>query len=158
MLRHLRVIVRTFVRALVRAITMEIITGVERRRRWRPEDKLRIVAEAEQPGACFAEVARRHDVSRALLWSWRRQIRESAHQAGGGDGFLPVQVVSAPSHGAAVVATDRAPDRPARAGRRVAGSDAAGVIEIALPDGTMVRVGRDVGAVALRRVLGVLRG
>ncbi len=47
LLRHLRVIVRTFVRALVRAITMEIITGVERRRRWRPEDKLRIVAEAE---------------------------------------------------------------------------------------------------------------
>ena len=43
---------------------MEIITGVERRRRWRPEDKLRIVAEeAEQPDACFAEVAWRHDVS-----------------------------------------------------------------------------------------------
>jgi len=32
------------------------------------------------------------------------------------------------------------------------------LIEIALPDGTMVRVGRDVGAAALRRVLGVLRG
>jgi transposase-like protein len=31
---------------------MEIITGVERRRRWRTEDKLRIVAEAERPGAC----------------------------------------------------------------------------------------------------------
>ncbi|WP_420914304.1 hypothetical protein [Acidiphilium multivorum] len=30
---------------------MEIITGVERRRRWRDEDKLRIVAEAEAPGA-----------------------------------------------------------------------------------------------------------
>ena len=39
---------------------MEIITGVERRRHWRLEDKLRMVAEAEQPGACFAEVARRH--------------------------------------------------------------------------------------------------
>jgi transposase len=30
---------------------MEIITGVERRRRWRLEEKLRIVAELEQPGA-----------------------------------------------------------------------------------------------------------
>lgn len=30
---------------------MQIITGVERQRRWRLEDKLRIVAEAEQPGA-----------------------------------------------------------------------------------------------------------
>jgi transposase len=54
---------------------MEIITGVERRRRWRLEEKLRIVAETEQPGACFAEIARRHDVSRGLLWSWRSQAR-----------------------------------------------------------------------------------
>jgi len=29
---------------------------------------------------------------------------------------------------------------------------------MALPDGTTVRVGRDVGAATLRRVLGVLRG
>jgi hypothetical protein len=33
-----------------------------------------------------------------------------------------------------------------------------GVIEIALPDGTTIRVGGDVGVAALRRVLGVLRG
>ena len=31
-------------------VRMEIITGVERRRRWRLEEKLRIVAELEQPG------------------------------------------------------------------------------------------------------------
>ena len=48
---------------------MEIITGVERRRRWRLEDKLRIVAEAERPGARFAAVARRYEVSRGLLWT-----------------------------------------------------------------------------------------
>ncbi len=30
---------------------MEIITGIERRRRWRVEEKLRIVAEVERPGA-----------------------------------------------------------------------------------------------------------
>ncbi len=55
---------------------MEIITGVERRRRWRCEEKLRIVAEVEGPGASFADVARRHEVSRGLLWNWRRQVRE----------------------------------------------------------------------------------
>ena len=137
---------------------MEIITGVERRRRWRPEDKLRIVAEAEQPGACFAEVARRHDVSRALLWSWRRQVRDSSQQLGDGDGFLPVQVVSSPATDTTVITTDRASVRPDRDTRRAAGSGAAGLIEIALPDGTTIRVGRDVGAAALRRVLGVLRG
>ena len=55
---------------------MEIITGVERRRRWRCEEKLRIVAEVERPGASFNDVARRHAVSRGLLWNWRRQVRE----------------------------------------------------------------------------------
>jgi len=40
---------------------MEIITGVERRRRWRVEEKLRIVAECERPGACLAAVARQCD-------------------------------------------------------------------------------------------------
>jgi transposase len=38
---------------------MEIITGVERRRRWTLEEKLRIVAETEHPGAGIAEIARR---------------------------------------------------------------------------------------------------
>jgi transposase len=47
---------------------MEIITGAERRRRWRDEDKLRIVAEAEAPGSVFALVARRHEIlSRAIM-------------------------------------------------------------------------------------------
>src|SRR4051812_49775615 len=50
---------------------MEIITGVERRRRWRDEEKLRILAELDEPGAKFNDVARRHDVSRGLLWQWR---------------------------------------------------------------------------------------
>ncbi len=57
---------------------MEIITGVERRRRWRLEEKLRIVAEVEQPDASFAAVARRHEVSRGLLWNWRAQVRSGA--------------------------------------------------------------------------------
>ncbi len=54
---------------------MEILSGVERRRRWRLEEKLRIVAEVEAPGAVFAHVAQRHDVSRGQLWTWRRQVR-----------------------------------------------------------------------------------
>ena len=43
---------------------MEIITGVERRRRWRTDEKLRIVAESEAPGAVISMVARRHGVPR----------------------------------------------------------------------------------------------
>ncbi len=137
---------------------MEIITGVERRRRWRPEDKLRIVAEAEQPGACFAEVARRHDVSRALLWTWRRQVREVGRRSSGAGAFLPVQVVAeAPTAVGVVVSGEPGVGRSRRRPRCPAGAEA-GLIEITLADGTMVRVGRDVGAAALRRVLGVLRG
>ena len=58
-------------------VGMEIITGSERRRRWRLEDKLRIVAELEQPGASFVEVSRRYDLSRGLLWNWRRRVAGS---------------------------------------------------------------------------------
>ena len=63
---------------------MEIITGVERRRRWRREEKLRIVAEVEQPGASFAAVARRHELSRGLLWNWPVRLSGTVycHKAG----------------------------------------------------------------------------
>ena len=123
---------------------MEIITGVERRRRWRLDEKLQIVAEVEQPGACFAQIARRYDVSRGLLWSWRRQARNGELGRTRVATFLPVQLVPE-QPGPPLSAREAAPAADAR-------------IEITLPDGTTLRVGRDVGAVALRRVLGVLRG
>src|SRR5271165_2716158 len=75
---------------------MEIITGVERRRRWRLEEKLRIVAEVEQPGASFADVARRHAVSRGLLWNWRRQIRSGELRPEATPVFVPVQITAEP--------------------------------------------------------------
>ena len=125
---------------------MEIITGVERRRRWRLEEKVRIVAEAEAPGARFAEVARRHDVSPGLLWNWRRQVRNGALAPAEAAVFVPVQIRPEMT----------APTAAMPPCKRAAGGDA--TIEIALPDGTTVRDGRDVGAVALRRVLGPLRG
>ena len=129
---------------------MEIITGVERRRRWRVDEKLRIVAELERPGACFAEVARRHDVSRGLLWNWRRQVRNGLLRPATEVQFLPVQVM------AETAAEPSRPAEPPPSRKPRPAADA--TIEIALPDGTTVRVGRDVGAAALRRVLGVLRG
>ena len=60
---------------------MEIISGVERRRRWRIEDKLRILAEIDG-GATLTDVARRYDVSRGLLWQWRDAQRRGADAAG----------------------------------------------------------------------------
>src|ERR687886_3071230 len=92
-------ILAALVRASVRSEAgggMEIITGVERRRRWREEDKLRIVAEAERPGARFIEVARRHEVSRGLLWLWRDRARRGVLVAEPAPVFVPVQVTADP--------------------------------------------------------------
>jgi transposase len=71
---------------------MEIITGVERGRRWRTEDKLRIVAETQLPGARIADVARRHEISRGLLWNWRHQARRGVLGQHDAPTFVPVRV------------------------------------------------------------------
>ena len=115
-----------------------IITGVERQRHWRVDEKLRIVAEGEQPRACFAEVARRHDVSRGLLWNWRRQVRHGTLAAAELQ-FLPVQVMPEQRSAGTPPPAKLSPFCEPRAV-----VDA--LIEIALVDGTTVRVGRDVGA------------
>ena len=132
---------------------MEIITGVERRRRWRCEEKLRIVAEVERPGASFNDVARRYEVSRGLLWNWRRQVREGVQAPEPMPGFVPVQITpDAPS-------LDRlalSPPCPAPS-KAVKAPGETDRIEIALPDGTCIRVGADVGLVALRRVMTAVR-
>ncbi|RYE41169.1 MAG: IS66 family insertion sequence hypothetical protein [Hyphomicrobiales bacterium] len=58
-----------------------VFSGPERRRRWRDEERLQILTEAFSPGACVAEVARRHDVSTALVYTWRRKHREAHVEA-----------------------------------------------------------------------------
>ena len=50
----------------------EIITTVERRRRWPDEVKLRIMSEALVPGASTCAVADRNGVCRSLLYTWLR--------------------------------------------------------------------------------------
>ena len=54
---------------------MTVLAGPERRRRWSDDERLKILAEAFSPGACVSEVARRHDVSTALIYGWRRKLR-----------------------------------------------------------------------------------
>ena len=120
---------------------MEIITGIERRRRWRDEDKLRIVGEAEQPGGCFADVARRHKISRGLLWNWREQVRRGALASDAAPIFMPLRISADHQQNPPPLPKTRLSSRPAEAAR----------IEIALPDGTCIRVGDDVCLTALRR-------
>jgi transposase len=132
---------------------MEIITGVERRRRWRPEDKLRILAELDEPGAKFAEVARRHEVSRGLLWQWRDAQRRGTLVADE-PVFVPLRVVPAQPPSEQQHGPMCAPSAPAFD----PGAELDDRIEIVLPDGTAVRVAESVSTTALRRVLAALRG
>jgi transposase len=131
---------------------MEIITGVERRRRWRVEEKLRIVAECERPGACLAAVARQHDVSSGLLWNWRRQARRGLLGADLAPAFLPVHLTGE--------AVSRYPGRRSTslAVSPETPSSADAQIEIMLADGTLVRAGQNISLATLRRVLAALRG
>ena len=126
---------------------MEIITGVERRRRWPLRDKLRLVAEVEEPGAIFADVARRNEVSRGLLWNWRRQVRFGLLKPERSTVLVPVQITADPMSPGEV---SHAPPPSSRGSRR------SGRMEIDLGSGRCIRVDRDVDADALRRVLEVL--
>jgi transposase-like protein len=55
---------------------VEIITGTARRRRWRTQDKLRMIEETLLPGESISAVARRHGVAPNLLYRWRRLMTE----------------------------------------------------------------------------------
>lgn len=56
----------------------EVITGSERRRRWREDQKRAIVAESFAPGAVVSDVARRADVSAGQIYRWRQELRAVA--------------------------------------------------------------------------------
>jgi len=127
---------------------MEIITGVERRRRRRPEEKLRILAELDEPGARFNDVARRHDLSRGLLWQWQDAQRRGKLVAEE-PAFVPVCVVPEPQGAVAPTSSAASVEHDGAPGER---------IEIVLPDGTAVRVSEAISTTALRRVLAALRG
>ena len=120
------------------------VLGVERRRRWSRDAKARLLAETLAPGACISEIARRNGIVPSLLFTWRRRARIQAPKAE--PVFLPVEVTETPAVVPVAVAA------PVKRRRR----KAAGMIEIALGSGRSLKVGADVDAAALARVLDVL--
>jgi transposase len=121
---------------------IEVITGVERRRRWLWDQKRAIVEESLAPHASAAAIARRHGIGTGQLYTWRRQLLK--RQLADTPRFARVEVAVEPPRLTGPIASP------------VTGT--AGTIEITLADGTSVRVTADVDGPALRRVLGVLRG
>lgn len=82
-----------------------VFSGPERRRRWSEDERLRILTEAFLPGACVAEVARRHDVSTALVYTWRRKFCKA-------DDDPMSDELSAPGFAEAVMIEDAGDARP----------------------------------------------
>lgn len=60
---------------------VEVITSVERRRRWSVAEKVRLVEEAMQPGMSVSYVARRAGISPSQLFAWKRRMLEGGHAA-----------------------------------------------------------------------------
>ena len=56
---------------------VEIITSVQRRRRWTASEKVRMVEETFEPGMTVSLVARRHGVAPNQLFTWRRLVASS---------------------------------------------------------------------------------
>src|SRR2546423_15467958 len=53
---------------------VEVITSVQRRRRWSQAEKERIVVAALQPGAVASEVARAAGIHTSQLFRWRQEL------------------------------------------------------------------------------------
>jgi transposase len=129
-----------------------IATGA--RRRWTVEEKRRIVAESYGGPRQVSTTARRHGLSASQLFAWRRLTREGRLSADdGGMRFAR-----------AVIACEPSPSGPQRFPEPLEAADPSPSLskaarcrmEIVLASGHRVIVDKDVDAVALGRVLGVL--
>jgi transposase len=121
----------------------EVITSVQRRRRWRRDEKERLVAASLEPGVSASEVARTAGVHVSQLFRWRKELcrRGEANVTP----LVSVEVVpSLPPRAAAQAPLTTVP----RKGN--------GIIEIELGSGHRIRVDGDVDADALRRVVDAL--
>jgi len=128
---------------------VEVLDGLERRRRWSQDDKARIVEETLVPGAKVTEVARRNGVAASVLFTWRRQARTAERV---------VPCVATVQIAAAVGTGEESSKPPSEDDRRMRQLPAArnGLIEIDLGNRRRIRVDAQFDPEALARVLDVL--
>jgi transposase len=60
---------------------IEVLSSIQRRRRYSLDEKMTVLAEAAQPGMSISYVARRHGISPSLLFGWRRRMTEGGKEA-----------------------------------------------------------------------------
>ena len=132
---------------------MEIITGVGRRRSWSSEEKVRLVGEVAERGV--AEVARRYEVCRSLLYRWRRQMRRGKLAAvTAAAGFVPVRI--GPEVSAVRETKDELPAASAAPQNTLASAASIGLVEIVLGNGRVLRVAERIDPAVLARLAAAL--
>jgi transposase len=109
---------------------VEVITSVERRRRWSLAEKQRLVEASLEPGASVSAIAREAGVHPGQLYGWRRQLRIASPI-----GFAAVQIA------------------PEKTQARLSGP---GAIEIEFVTGARMRITGAVDATTLTAALAVL--
>jgi transposase len=60
---------------------VEVVTSVQRRRRWPLSEKLRAIEEASAPGMTVSYIARKYGIAPSLLFKWRRLMTEGGQEA-----------------------------------------------------------------------------
>jgi transposase len=73
---------------------VEVITSVQRRRRWSAAEKEALVAATLEPGASVSAVARRAGIHPSQLYGWRRQLCSRPKTT---PGFAAVRVAAEPA-------------------------------------------------------------
>src|ERR1700733_741081 len=128
---------------------IEVLGGLERRRRWSQDDKARIVEETLAPGAKVTEGAPHNGVAASVVFTWRRQARTAERVV---PCFAPVQIAAAVETGA-----ENSKHRSEHDGRmRQLPAARNGLIEIDLGNRRRIRVDAHVDPEALARGLEVL--
>jgi transposase len=128
-----------------RARRIEVFTGAGRRRTWPADEKAAIVAESYAPGRTVCGVARRHGLTPAQLFTWRRLARRSRLPKAS---VLFVPAVVEPSPGPPL----HPASQPQRARRR--GPETGIEVEM---DGIVVRIGSGASPQAIAAVIRALK-
>jgi len=143
---------------------IEVITRTERRRKYSDAARDAILREADALGVTVREVAKRHEISESLIYSWRSTRRQAQKVAGEPLAFISYgamtegDLVAVPSAPPSVRSTP-VPAAPATAEELIRPHPGArpGAIDIDLPSGVRLSVDSYVNEKALGRVLRVLR-
>lgn len=129
----------------------EIISRVERRRRWTAEQKVNVLTEALEPEATVSAVADRNGISRSQLYAWMRHARKGNIPGISLSGpqkplFAPVRIAGVPTQPTPPVATPSVACPQRRPG----------LVEIALTNGRLVRAEEGIEPARLARLVAAL--